>query len=131
MVLLVRRDHCRAGDADFVFEVRRLEVEAGSGRARHVVLVGTAAVYFALGWPEATRDLEVFYPTSLLITGFDILFFWVARMIMLGCWFMHRWNDTVRRLRFPFARSTFTPWSATPIARRCRRPRATCSIPFR
>ena len=41
-----------------------------------------------MGWPDATRDLEVFYPTSLLITGFDILFFWVARMIMLGCWFM-------------------------------------------
>jgi valyl-tRNA synthetase len=44
--------------------------------------------FTALGWPEATRDLGVFYPTSLLITGFDILFFWVARMIMLGCWFM-------------------------------------------
>ena len=35
-----------------------------------------------------TADLDAFYPTSLLITGFDILFFWVARMIMLGCWFM-------------------------------------------
>src|SRR5450432_1990478 len=46
--------------------------------------------FTSLGWPEATRDLEVFYPTSLLITGFDILFFWVARMIMLGCWFMAR-----------------------------------------
>ncbi len=44
--------------------------------------------FTSLGWPKATRDLEVFYPTSLLITGFDILFFWVARMIMLGCWFM-------------------------------------------
>src|SRR5215468_2175201 len=44
--------------------------------------------FTSLGWPEATRDLEVFYPTSLLITGFDILFFWVARMIMMGCWFM-------------------------------------------
>jgi valyl-tRNA synthetase len=44
--------------------------------------------FTSLGWPEATRDLDVFYPTSLLITGFDILFFWVARMIMLGCWFM-------------------------------------------
>jgi len=44
--------------------------------------------FTALGWPEASRDLEVFYPTSLLITGFDILFFWVARMIMMGCWFM-------------------------------------------
>jgi valyl-tRNA synthetase len=44
--------------------------------------------FTTLGWPEATRDLDVFYPTSLLITSFDILFFWVARMIMLGCWFM-------------------------------------------
>jgi valyl-tRNA synthetase len=44
--------------------------------------------FTTLGWPQATRDLEVFYPTSLLITGFDILFFWVARMIMLGNWFM-------------------------------------------
>ena len=39
------------------------------------------------GWPRHTRDLDVFYPTQLLLTGFDILFFWVARMIMLGCWF--------------------------------------------
>ncbi|MGA3088855.1 MAG: valine--tRNA ligase [Terriglobales bacterium] len=44
--------------------------------------------FTTLGWPEATRDQEVFYPNSLMITGFDILFFWVARMIMLGCWFM-------------------------------------------
>jgi len=44
--------------------------------------------FTALGWPEATPDLAAFYPTSLLITGFDILFFWVARMVMLGCWFM-------------------------------------------
>jgi valyl-tRNA synthetase len=44
--------------------------------------------FTTLGWPEATRDLEAFYPTSLLITGFDILFFWVARMIMMGCHFM-------------------------------------------
>ena len=40
------------------------------------------------GWPAETRDLEVFYPTQLLVTGFDILFFWVARMIMFGCHFM-------------------------------------------
>src|SRR2546423_192729 len=44
--------------------------------------------FTAFGWPEKTLDLDVFYPTSLLITGFDILFFWVARMIMLGCHFM-------------------------------------------
>ncbi len=40
--------------------------------------------FSTLGWPDRTEDLEVFYPTSLLITGFDILFFWVSRMIMLG-----------------------------------------------
>jgi valyl-tRNA synthetase len=39
------------------------------------------------GWPRHERDFDVFYPTQLLVTGFDILFFWVARMIMLGCWF--------------------------------------------
>src|SRR5579862_1524060 len=42
----------------------------------------------ALGWPEQTPDLAAFYPTTLLITSFDILFFWVARMIMMNCHFM-------------------------------------------
>ena len=42
-----------------------------------------------LGWPEKTEDLDKFYPTSLLITGFDIIFFWVARMIMMGMKFMN------------------------------------------
>jgi valyl-tRNA synthetase len=41
-----------------------------------------------LGWPNHPPDLDAFYPTRLLVTGFDILFFWVARMIMLGCHFM-------------------------------------------
>jgi valyl-tRNA synthetase len=40
------------------------------------------------GWPDQTEDLSTYYPTSLLITGFDILFFWVARMAMLGIEFM-------------------------------------------
>ncbi|MGA9242542.1 MAG: valine--tRNA ligase [Silvibacterium sp.] len=40
------------------------------------------------GWPQHTRDLDIFYPTQQLVTGFDILFFWVARMIMFGCHFM-------------------------------------------
>ena len=44
--------------------------------------------FTSLGWPEKTPDLDVFYPTSLLLTAFDILFFWVARMIMMGCHFM-------------------------------------------
>ncbi|HSR10404.1 MAG TPA: valine--tRNA ligase, partial [Thermodesulfobacteriota bacterium] len=40
--------------------------------------------FSTLGWPDKTKDLEVFYPTSVLVTGFDILFFWVARMMMMG-----------------------------------------------
>jgi valyl-tRNA synthetase len=36
------------------------------------------------GWPEQTRELDTYYPTSVLVTGFDIIFFWVARMIMMG-----------------------------------------------
>ena len=40
--------------------------------------------FSTLGWPERTPELEQFYPTSVLFTGFDIIFFWVARMIMLG-----------------------------------------------
>jgi valyl-tRNA synthetase len=40
--------------------------------------------FSTLGWPDQTAELKAYYPTSLLITGFDILFFWVARMIMLG-----------------------------------------------
>jgi len=57
----------------------------------------TSVIHFTtLGWPNAdadgkpqiTDDLANFYPTTLLVTGFDILFFWVARMIMLGCHFM-------------------------------------------
>jgi valyl-tRNA synthetase len=44
--------------------------------------------FSTLGWPEETVDLKTFYPTDVLITGPDILFFWVARMIMLGMHFM-------------------------------------------
>jgi valyl-tRNA synthetase len=44
--------------------------------------------FTVFGWPAQTPDLAAFYPTQLLVTGFDILFFWVARMIMLGCHFM-------------------------------------------
>ncbi len=40
--------------------------------------------FSTLGWPEKTPELEKFYPTSVLVTGFDIIFFWVARMIMMG-----------------------------------------------
>jgi valyl-tRNA synthetase len=52
-----------------------------------------------LGWPEKTRDQEVFYPTTLLITAYEILFFWVARMIMFGCHFMqgHQQDPKVKQ----------------------------------
>ncbi len=42
--------------------------------------------FSTLGWPDDTDDMRVFYPTSVLETGYDILFFWVARMMMLGCY---------------------------------------------
>nr|MBF0221197.1 valine--tRNA ligase [Desulfobulbaceae bacterium] len=44
--------------------------------------------FSTMGWPEKTKELDCFYPTSVLITSFDILFFWVARMIMMGTHFM-------------------------------------------
>ena len=44
--------------------------------------------FSTLGWPERTGALQTFYPTSLLVTGFDILFFWVARMMMMGIYVM-------------------------------------------
>ena len=43
--------------------------------------------FSTLGWPEATNELERYYPTSVLVTGFDIIFFWVARMMMMGLYF--------------------------------------------
>jgi len=44
--------------------------------------------FSTMGWPDKTEDLKDFYPTSTMVTGFDILFFWVARMIMMGLKFM-------------------------------------------
>lgn len=44
--------------------------------------------FSTLGWPEKTVDLKTFYPTNVLVTGFDIIFFWVARMMMMGLEFM-------------------------------------------
>ena len=40
--------------------------------------------FATLGWPDKTKELETFYPTNVLVTGFDIIFFWVARMVMMG-----------------------------------------------
>jgi len=44
--------------------------------------------FSTLGWPDKTTELERFYPTNVLVTGFDIIFFWVARMMMMGIHFM-------------------------------------------
>jgi len=44
--------------------------------------------FSTLGWPDKTKELERYYPTNTLVTGFDIIFFWVARMIMMGMHFM-------------------------------------------
>jgi valyl-tRNA synthetase len=44
--------------------------------------------FSTLGWPERTKELQKYYPTSVLVTGFDIIFFWVARMMMMGVQFM-------------------------------------------
>ena len=45
--------------------------------------------FSTMGWPDQTPDLEKFYPTSVLVTGYDILFFWVARMVMFGTFVSH------------------------------------------
>jgi valyl-tRNA synthetase len=55
--------------------------------------------FTTLGWPAKTRDQAVFYPTTLLITAYEILFFWVARMIMFGCHFMegHQQDAAIKK----------------------------------
>jgi valyl-tRNA synthetase len=55
--------------------------------------------FSTLGWPENTRELEKFYPTSVLVTGLDIIFFWVARMMMFG---MHFMKDEDGKAQVPF-----------------------------
>ena len=46
--------------------------------------------FSTLGWPDETRELKTFYPTTVMETGYDILFFWVARMMMMGLHFMKK-----------------------------------------
>jgi valyl-tRNA synthetase len=57
--------------------------------------------FSTLGWPDSTADLRAFYPTSLLISGYDILFFWDSRMIMLG---LHLSSGATEAERIPFRR---------------------------
>ena len=73
--------------------------------------------FSTLGWPDETADYATYYPTSVMETGYDIIFFWVARMMMLG----HRADRRPSRS----TRSTCPASSATRSARRCPRRRAT------
>ncbi len=57
--------------------------------------------FSTLGWPDSTADLRAFYPTSLLISGYDILFFWDSRMIMVG---LHLASGATEAERIPFRR---------------------------
>ena len=64
------------------------KTEAGApGLAAGVPNDRSSSLGWSETWENGSADFQTFYPTSLLVTGFDILFFWVARMIMLGCWF--------------------------------------------
>jgi valyl-tRNA synthetase len=81
-----------AGNCWVAESVEQAAREAGVDPARLVEDPDVLDTWFSsglwplstLGWPEATEDLETFYPTSVLVTGYDILFFWVARMVMFG-----------------------------------------------
>ena len=67
-------NRCECGSTDFDQDQDVLDTWFSSG----------LWPFSTLGWPEETEELNTFYPTSVLVTGWDILFFWVARMIMLG-----------------------------------------------
>ncbi|HEX4052313.1 MAG TPA: valine--tRNA ligase [Steroidobacteraceae bacterium] len=89
-------------DANNIYVARSAEDASAQARARHgrdVPLRQDDDVldtwfsaglwpFSTLGWPDATPELATFYPTDVLVTGFDIIFFWVARMIMMGLAFM-------------------------------------------
>lgn len=67
-------DKCKCGSTDFRQDEDVLDTWFSSG----------LWPFSTMGWPEVTDELKTFYPTSVLVSGWDILFFWVARMIMLG-----------------------------------------------
>ncbi len=81
--------------------------------------------FTVFGWPQPSADLDAFYPTSLLVTGFDILFFWVARMIMLGCHFMQEMPLT------PTQEAALTPGDREEMARGPHARPLRLAVPFR
>jgi valyl-tRNA synthetase len=86
--------HCKCGEITVARETPAKCLKCGDTKLRQDLDVldtwfsSGLLPFTTLGWPEKTRDQEVFYPTTLLITAYEILFFWVARMIMFGCHFM-------------------------------------------
>lgn len=81
--------HCPNGHTTVAMDEPASCPECGAAVAQETDVLDTwfsSALwpFSTLGWPEETPDLKVFYPTDTMITGFDILFFWVARMIMMG-----------------------------------------------
>ncbi len=102
-------------------DVRALRVRANSTQDPDVLDTWFSSglwPFSTLGWPRDTEDLRTYYPTSLLITGYDILFFWVARMMMMGIELTGE---------VPFRQVHMHGLVRDPSARRCRRPRATSS----
>ena len=85
-------DHC--GDITVAMETPTRCSKCGSNELRQETDVldtwfsSALWPFSTMGWPEQTAELKTFYPTSCLVTGFDILFFWVARMMMMGLHFM-------------------------------------------
>ena len=65
-------------------QVRQHPSAPGRGYPGHLVLAPALWPFSTLGWPDKTPELEYFYPTDTLVTGYDIIFFWVARMIFSG-----------------------------------------------
>ncbi|KAA0888834.1 valine--tRNA ligase [Oryzomonas rubra] len=85
-------DHC--GEVTVAMEAPATCCKCGSDELRQETDVldtwfsSALWPFSTMGWPEKTAELATFYPTSCLVTGFDILFFWVARMMMMGLHFM-------------------------------------------
>jgi len=85
--------YCDACDATIVSRTEPTACECGGALRQDPDVLDTwfssgLWPFSTLGWPEQTADLERYYPTTVLVTGFDIIFFWVARMMMLGLKFM-------------------------------------------